>query len=525
MSPFSFRVDSKQMTSEITKFGVILLLSSSLGILSSVYPPLFTLAGTAFFTILSVTLYVSSYSLKKSIPNTESFSISESESRILFYLFYLSFFLSITIPKSGKTIANIPVTTANMCLLLTLTFWILRQIFSQRTIFALPEFKPLLMLISYGGAIFLLGLLNNNPKRGLILDFVAFIGFVPVYFLVCSVVRTQSHIHKIIKVIVLSSVIVCIYGVLQTQLGFERIALPGITEQHGKIMYEGVGRWNTIEGGASKVYSTFQNGNIFGNHLTLIIPFLAGVYIGIRTFWKKIAFLGIFLLSWYVLILTYSRGAMVGTISGMFIFGVISKKIRLKAIIAIILVLTLLFIFLQHYADRPELVRYNFRRITTDPNQFSAGRLERAQEVIRGFYNLPPTSKLFGLGFGGMLTSPRGWVFNHVDNLYLTLLFKMGIVGIILLFLTLLHILVTLLKLRSNCPDLKTQAFINGGIAGLIGSLVHNLADTLWFFPPLSTNFWFFTGFVMMIGVIGANESQTVSSSVSKNPIRTTRKK
>jgi hypothetical protein len=35
------------------------------------------------------------------------------------------------------------------------------------------------------------------------------------------------------------------------------------------------------------------------------------------------------------------------------------------------------------------------------------------------------------------------------------------------------------------------------------------LADTLWFFPPLSANFWFLAGITMSIAVIG---SQNVES-------------
>jgi len=294
-------------------------------------------------------------------------------------------------------------------------------------------------------------------------------------------------------------------------MGFERIAIPGVTEQQKMETF--VQKWNIIEGGTRKLYSTFQNGNIFGNHLTLFIPFLGGIYLGARTFWKKTILLGLLLLAWYVLILTYSRGALVGAIFGVLTLGIISKKIRLKALIVIGLIGLLFFTFLIYYSDRPELRRYDFRRIATDPDQFSAGRLGRVKEILGGFSRLPLIAKLFGVGYGGKIISPKGWVFYYVDNLYLTFLFKMGIVGLAMLLGLLIHIFFKLFRLRANC-DLQTQALINGGIAGLAASLVHNLADTLWFFPTLSANFWILAGITMAIGVIGSQESQTNVPSV-----------
>jgi len=257
------------------------------------------------------------------------------------------------------------------------------------------------------------------------------------------------------------------------------------------------------------VYSTFQNGNIFGNHLATFIPFLGGILIGLPSSKRKLLFSGIFLLSCYVLILTYSRGALVGTIAGILILALISNKIRSKAVIVVLLIFSMLFIFLYQYSDRPEIARYDIRRIASEPDRFSAGRFERAKQVIAGFHKLPLSAQLFGIGFGGVLISPIGWSFEYVDNLYLTLLFKMGIVGLVTLIGVLVCLFSKLLKLRSRTPDLYFQGLITGGIAGLAASLIHNLADTLWFFPPLSANFWFLAGITMSIAIIG---SQNVES-------------
>jgi len=224
---------------------------------------------------------------------------------------------------------------------------------------------------------------------------------------------------------------------LQKRFGPERIAIPGITEQYDLILYAHFGgRWNIIAGGGQKLYSTFQNGNIFGHHLATFLPFIGGFFLGIRSTRKKIVLFGIFLFCCYILVLTYSRGALAGTISGFVALALISKAVRLKALIAIVTAFFLLLGLLWYYADQPGMERYDVRKISEDPNSFSAGRLERAQEVLAGFANLPLIDKIFGLGWGGELISPRYWRFLYVDNLYLTFLFKLGIVGsLIFLFM------------------------------------------------------------------------------------------
>lgn len=499
---------------EMFKYTSILFMGFGASAVTVLYSPIIALAGTALFTISAVSLYATTQptSLTKVAETPTSFVLPGIQSRVLFACFYVSFFLSITIPKSGRDVSGVPITTANLCILIALIAWMIKFTFLSKPKVRIPFFKIIFIFILYGVAAFLIGLVRQNPHKYVVLDFVAFIGFIPVYFMTYTVIRTHDQIKKIVGAIVLSSCLICVYGILQPHLGFDVIAVPGLTEQHGKVMYEGVGRWNVIVGGSKKVYSTFQNGNIFGNHLALVIPFLAGVFGSIRGHWKRVFFLGIFVVAWYTLILTYSRGALVGSVCGVLFFGVIAKKIRVKALLVILLIVGIFFVFLQQYGDRPELQRYDFRKIMTQPDQFSAGRLERAREVLRGFYQLPLVEKLFGLGFGGELLTPKGWRFNYVDNLYLTLLFKMGIIGFGILLLLLGKFFHALLKLRTKISDMRLLGLVNGGIAGLIGVLVHNLADTLWFFPPLSANFWFFAGITMALAAIGAHQAEVDQS-------------
>ena len=506
-------VFSESMSFQLLKSGSILLLGTGIGLLANSYSPVFVTLGTALFTFLCIGLYMKSTG--GLIPEEEiTVTPEKKQNTFLFYLFYLAFFLSITIPKSGRTVSSIPITTANIVILCALLVWAVRLIFSQENLFSLPLAKPLLVFMLYGGFALLVGFAHGNPSKVVILDFVAFIGFIPIYFLVCSVLRTSSQIKKIVWTIVISLILVCMYGMLQKRLGPEQVAIPGITEQYDLILYAHFGgRWNIIAGGGQKLYSTFQNGNIFGHHLATFLPFLGGFFLGLRSSRKKIFLFGIFLFCCYILILTYSRGALAGTICGFVVLAVISKKIRMKAFIAIVVGFFLLLGLLWHYADQPGMERYDVRKISEDPNSFSAGRLERTQEVLKGFANLSIIDKIFGLGWGGELISPKYWKFLYVDNLYLTFLFKLGILGLLVFIVMLGQIFVKLLHYCRSTADPGNRSLLYGGIASLTAALVHNLADALWLFPPLAANFWFLAGISICIGVIATRQESAQQGS------------
>lgn len=475
-----------------------------LGALTTEFSPLVATILAFLIACAGMMLYRSSlvHPTLESVNDAHTTILQPQKTTILFYLFYLSFFLSITIPKAGKTISNIPITIANLAILATLALWGIYIMFSSASRKYLPLAKPIVFLIGYGVLASLIGYLNQFALKNILTDFSAFFGFIPVYLLVCTAVKTQKHITLVLFAVTGSLLLVSLYGSLQPRLGFERIAVPGITQQSNMIIYEGVQRWNVIEGGTQKVYSTFQNGNIFGNHLALFIPFLVGILLGMRSFTKKMIMLSVFLLSCYTLTITYSRGALVGTICGILFFAMIAKKIRAKTLVIIVILCSFGIGLISVLGDRPEFNRFNLQRATADPNQFSAGRIYRAKLALMAYAKLPLAEKFLGVGLGGP---------HSADNLYLTLLVKIGLVGMSLLFLIFYKLFVELFRLRKSIASPHIQSLLNGGMAGLVAALIHYIVDVLWFFPPLAANFWFLAGITMCIGMISAQENNSAA--------------
>ena len=172
-------------------------------------------------TIIAMNVYTSSHFFARAAVTAEVVPplAKGSKNHVFCALFFLSFFLSITLPKAGRTISNVPITVADIFILLTLLCWLIQFLFYRKTTFTIPLFKSLTLFMLYGVVTFLTGFMNNNQSKSIILDFVAFIGFIPVYFLVCRVVHAKSQINNIVWAMVLSSFLICAYGVLQTQLG------------------------------------------------------------------------------------------------------------------------------------------------------------------------------------------------------------------------------------------------------------------------------------------------------------------
>lgn len=504
----------ERVSIHVITFASILALAIGTGVTVVLYSPFIPLAASLMFTVVAMGLYFSSQLAFVNPRMLVESPEKTTKTSMLFYIMFVGFLLSITIPKSGKTVSGIPITAANLVILLALACWFLTVLIFQKPFAQIPLHKSLITFIIYGIIASLIGFINNNSHKAILLDFVAFIGFIPIYFMVCHLVRNNKQIRLIVIAVIVGLVFVCGYGVLQKRYGFSQVAIPGITEQYGMIQYaEFGGRWNLIEGGGQKLYSTFQNGNIFGHHLAIFLPFLGGLVMGLRNSWKRLLLLALLVGGLYVLFLTYSRGAMVGTISGMLTLLVVSKKIRVQGLIVILIFFVMLFVLVSQYSDRPEFNRYDLQRIKENPDQFSSGRLERAGQALAGFQRLPFTQKLFGIGFGGILITPAYWRLEYVDNLYLTFLFKIGIIGLVLLLWVFGRMFLILFRLRTQTADLRIKGLINGGIAGLAAALIHNLADVLWLFPPLPANFWFLAGISVSIGIINTQVPESRLSS------------
>ncbi len=138
------------------------------------------------------------------------------------------------------------------------------------------------------------------------------------FILVSSTLTTSRDIETAARILVIGFVFVVAYGALQYVFGVNAVAIPGVTVnltdfQSGSDWY--LQKHNRV-GSGSKLFSTYQNGNVLGANLLLVFPV---VYEVIRQRWRLAALVAFV----SVAMLTLSRSAWFGVavyISVRFVF-------------------------------------------------------------------------------------------------------------------------------------------------------------------------------------------------------------
>lgn len=238
----------------------------------------------------------------------------------------------------------------------------------------------------------------------------------------------------------------------------------------------------TSYGSITRVYSTFQNPNIFAGYTVLNLCFFITYYLfqqKNRTILTKVI---IVLLS-ISLVLTYSRGAFISLcILIIFIFTLKKDKRLLRY-------LTFMLVFFYVFNTFSSMNRASIVSISTDSS--SIYRIEIWKSAISIFLKSP----LYGNGVGTLwyylsLESDKlyKYVF-HAHNIYLHIIGEAGIIGLFTFFYV---VKIEIVKVLCTWKSNKHNQL--GGVAlGLIGTivvtLVHGMFDGLVFIPSYSLIF------------------------------------
>jgi hypothetical protein len=149
---------------------------------------------------------------------------------------------------------------------------------------------------------------------------------------------------------------------------------------------------------------------------------------------------------------------------------VIKQLYFYKRIIYILFSLILFFILLDYigFISFLDLVETAVKKITNSSS--SSDRLERASETLNVFYNSNIIQLLFGFGPAGNLS----YNLNSVVSLYVTILFEVGILGIILFILFLLVVFKKIISIKSNIKYFFMISFISA-------TLHYSIISNYWF--------------------------------------------
>lgn len=297
------------------------------------------------------------------------------------------------------------------------------------------------------------------------------IAFVLSYFVVINTIENKKQFKFILYVFSIAAVITAFYGLYQYMFGdlYSQAWLD-------KEMFEDI---------KMRVYSTFENPNVYGEYLILAIPIIVGLLWTEKGIFKKLFWLGSLGVTMLALALTFSRGCWLGIILAIGLLAImIDRRFILLGIVALLFLPFVL----------PESIINRF---------LSIGNMGDSSTSYRVYIWMGTLAMLadywfsgIGLGITSFNTIYPIYSYNnisapHSHNLYLQLVVEFGIVGLIV-FLGMLYnfykeMIISICKKR----NILTSSLI----AGVSGFMLQSMFDHTWYNYRVVLIFWIIIAF------------------------------
>ena len=260
------------------------------------------------------------------------------------------------------------------------------------------------------------------------------------YYLAVGLLNTKEKLVRAALLLCVSMLLVSLYGVYQNVTG--NISAEWIDTE----MFDNIG---------GRVVSTFENPNMLGEYLILLLPIVAAIFFGDRHLSTKPASLAAFAVGCLCLIYTWARGAWLGFLFAAVLFVLMWSRRSVALIVAGVCALPLLVPYLpanivSRFTSIGDLTdtSTNYRvyiwrgsaRMAADYAWTGVGVGEQAFNRIYPYYS-----------FAGIEKAP------HAHNLFLQIFIELGIFGFVLFIATLICFLQSGFSL-AKCGEDKTGA-------------------------------------------------------------------
>lgn len=298
-------------------------------------------------------------------------------------------------------------------------------------------------------------------------------------FILVNSIRNKYAFIKFIKIIIVMSVLLCIYGVIQYILGIPVDPLL-VDINMGQML--------------SRVYSTLGNPNVYAGVLVLVLPYYMLLFLEVSKVREKVltVLMGVVLMC--NIALTYSRTAYIAAIVVIVSFLILKNKKMLPLIVLGILVAI-------------PLVPSNVieRLLTLGKDSSSIYRFD----IWESSFRMAKENWFLGIGinvdnFRVMFTkyshySPP----MHTHMFLLQIWLELGLIGVLSMFWMVLRLVKWALKILIEGTDKKMNNVIIANISALGGILLFGLAENIGFSLRLLYMFWI----VVMLLIVSLNIS------------------
>lgn len=335
------------------------------------------------------------------------------------------------------------------------------------------------------------GLFSANPSDSL-KPVAIFLSFMLWYFLIANLIRSWEWVERAVSSLLCSAVIVALYGI------YQNFFVSAVTT------WQDVGMFSDISG---RVVSTFENPNVLAEYLILCFPIAAARLFEADTKRRRLVSLCVCGVLGACLVFTWSRGAWLGLLIGMFLFFLFfSDKTLVAVLFGLCAVPFLPFVL-------PDSITNRFLSIGNLADTSTSYRVHIWQGVLKMLRD----HFLGGIGVGvdvfqkiyplyslsGIESAP------HSHNLYLQVLVECGIFGL-LVFLIFLLVYAQYGFTRLSKPMNPRYRLLFAGIfCGVVAVLAQGMTDYIWYNYRVFLMFWISIGLTAAVGRTSQSETRS----------------
>lgn len=391
----------------------------------------------------------------------------------LLILKYLEFGVFVTVIGSPV----LPTTLlAGLCLLCTASFVI--RLLTDRN-FKYQTSSLDVCVVFFMGAL-LYGTVNSFTfvKSAQIL--LIYFSYILFYFVIVATMDSGKKWKALCVSFVLVGCLVALYGIAQNFIGTKSTQSWVDSEMFQSIK--------------TRVYATFDNPNVLGEFLVIMIPTTTALIWANKKLGHKMIYTFVMLCLCACIVFTWSRGAWLGVMFAVALFLLVMDK--RWALAGIVAVFAIPFVLGSNNAISERILSIGNTEDTSTAYRVSIW--QASVKLIRDFW-------LSGIGLGSDAFSmiyPKyalaGANFAlHSHNLFLQICVEMGLIGIV----TFLALVVALIRQSFSLAVYKKRGGVSATIviaatAGILGYLVQGLTDNVWYNYKMLLIFWIVVGLV-----------------------------
>ena len=387
-------------------------------------------------------------------------------------------------------------------------FFIYQLISGQKIKFSLPGVTaPILLFLSWAAITSLLAWHSGYAMSDLTKDIRGYLAFL----LIVNYITSKSKLLYVFYVFMLIFSIQSFLGIYNWHFkyifGWLPIHLLGVKPSSG---------W--------RAYGTFQHPGFYGDFLILFLPvsFRFFAYQGYGNKKNNLIFLLIFMAGILGLFVSYARGpwiAFVISMSLMFFYSSLRKKLKPKKLAPFAFIALFLIIFVIRYSDKViiQFSKNSGRQSAADiriPLDHVALRLIADRPIFgTGLANYSFESPAYVVPEKGI---PLDQLSQRVHNVYLLIASETGIPGLIF-FLWIIFIIASAAFKATKSSDSKIRNIAFGLLAGYIAVLIAFLSSPDYDDYNIKMIFWTISGFMYSTYLINAKINRFIKLKAKAN--------